>query len=326
MKLPKLLVKLSLFVLLGIMSTACAVKYKKREGKVYYLSYHGGSWTRHSALVEGADPKSFKAFKPYYDHGEMHAKDKNHAYWREFTIPGADPKTFKSLNHLYSVDDKHIYIRTEVLSTADPRSFRILNHMYALDADSVYYYDSHLYNHDGVISGADTKTFTYIGYGYARDKNSVYDGNHVREEVSDPATFTVLGKPGRYVENFWNDLMSILDDGDCWYLWQRDKNYYYRRGRRVEGADYATFSFFDDDGKSSYAKDCYHVWYCNCPYLYSHPFIVEGADMETFEVWGDSEWDYWAKDKNHYYEEGVAVDEERKQKLIELERKHYARK
>ena len=83
--------------------------------------------------------------------------------------------------------------------------------------------------------------------------------------------------------------------------WGCDKDYYYREGRRIDGADYATFTPFFANGDGKYAKDRAHIFYCDSP----QPFIVEGADLETFEILNNNR--DVGKDKNNYYHKGKEV-------------------
>lgn len=306
----KQITKIIVFVLLSTLVTGCRPKYVKKNGKVYHHDWNSnGSYSKVESEVVGADPKSFKELKlPSFWATKQYAVDKNHAYWCHLSIAEADVKTFSPIDEYYSVDDKHIFRADSLFSTADPQTFRVLADEYALDSDSVYFQGK-------VLSGADSKTFITLGHYYAKDKNAVYTSDRILGEVSDPETFRLLGKPDKKIKSWWDFFWKMHESYDDSYLWACDKDYYYRKGKRIEGADYATFTFFDDDGCSNYAKDKYHIFYCE-EFGNTRPFVVEGADVETFEILNPHR--DFAKDRHRYYEEGEAIsyDEAVRRKLI----------
>jgi hypothetical protein len=281
--------KISACIFFGTVMIACEGKYKKKHGKMYY-SYWASAGNQVEYEVEGADLKSFKVLESLPV--KIYAADKNHVYWRGRVIENADGATFRPLNREYSVDGKHIFNGAKVLSTSDPQTFRILEDEYVLDCDSVYFQGK-------VISGADSKTFTTIGHYYGKDKNAVYNSGRISSEISDPETFRLLAAPEKKGKGW----PGFFDDADYQYLWGCDKDYYYREGRKIDSADYSTFTLLDD-GYGHYARDRYHVFYCGFP----HSFIVEGADVATFEVL--NKYMDIAKDRNNYYEDGKTVSYE----------------
>lgn len=310
----KLTAKIVVSVLTGIIATGCSAEYVKRDGKVYHRDWDGGgSYTRSEREVVGADPKSFRVLKsPSVFAKGLYAVDKNHAYRRHRVIAGADVKTFRPLDEHYSVDNERIFREDSLFSTADPQTFRVLADEYALDSDNVYFQGV-------VLPGADSETFTTLGHYHAKDKNAVYASDRVLSEVSDPATFRLFGRPAKEAKSWWGISRQVLESNDDRHKWACDKNYYYHRGKRIEGADYATFTFFDNDGETDYAKDRYHVFYCeyfgNTP-----PVIIKGADVETFEILNP--YRNFAKDRHRYYDEGEAIsyDEAVRRELIKTEK------
>lgn len=288
----QLITKLFACILVGFVLTACRGEYKEENNKMYYS--HRDDWGPISKReVKGADLKSFKVLKSVFPGGKLYAVDRNHAYWRGRVIENADVKTFQVVDEHYSVDGKHIFWEERILSTANPQTLKVLINEYALDSDSVYYKGS-------VLSGADSKTFTAIGHYYAKDKNTVYNQGRALEEISDPQTFRLLGKPDKEIKNWFGFIRAVHEDMDHMIDWGCDKNYYYREGRKIEGIDYSTFTFLDN-GCTLYVKDKFHVFYCDRP----QSFIVEGADVATFEI--INSYRNSAKDKNSYYYEGKKV-------------------
>lgn len=286
---------------------------------MYFSGYGlagGGSWAKAEYEVEGADARSFKVRRVRgLFGGKKYATDRNHAYWHASVIGSADVETFKPIDADYSVDAAHIFFRDSVLSAADPGSLRVLADEYALDARNVYFRGK-------ILPGADSRTFETLGYYYAKDRNAVYDAAVVMDEVADPATFRQLGRPEKEVNSWPGLILTVILSGgdDFMHDWACDKDYYYRDGRRVEGADRATFTLLDD-GYTDFAKDRYRVFYCGSP----RPFIVEGADAETFELLSKRR--NFARDKNNYYEEGRIISyeyavEEGLIRAMEYEREH----
>ncbi|MDR2915946.1 MAG: DKNYY domain-containing protein [Tannerella sp.] len=286
------MIKFFACILGGVALTACTGEYKEENNKMYY-SYRNDWGPVSKREVEGADLKSFKILKSVFPGGKLYAVDKNQAYWRGLVIENADVNTFKVINEYYSVDSKRIFWEGKILSTADPKTLKVLINEYALDSDSVYFQGN-------VLSGADSKTFTAIGHYYAKDKNAVYDQGRVLDEISDPSTFRLLGKPDKEIKSWFGFIRALDEDMDHMIDWGCDKSYYYREGRKIDGADYSTFTFLDN-GCTLYVKDKFHVFYCGRP----QSFIVEGADVATFQI--INSFRNSAKDKNSYYHEGKKV-------------------
>ncbi|MDR2882839.1 MAG: DKNYY domain-containing protein [Alistipes sp.] len=297
----KTIIKIITAITMGVMAAGCVnmwPRYVTRGGKVYFRDFSDGSnpFVKANTEVVGTDRRTFKVFKTSsnFMEGRRWAMDKNRVYHSGDVVAGADVDTFLPIDSHYAVDKNHVFAYNKIFEGADPATFHVLDDDYALDADSVWFRDEALV---GTIAGADSETFEILGYLYAKDKNAVYYKGTVLPEVSDPATFRLLGEPereSRTVADFFRDVAATEDS---WHEWACDKDYYYRDGRRVEGADRATFTFFDDNGKTDYAKDRAHVFYCGHP----RPFLIEGADVETFEVLSHN---WVARDKNNYYYNG----------------------
>lgn len=96
---------------------------------------------------------------------------------------------------------------------------------------------------------------------------------------------------------FQNDTLIVGADAKTFEViswdWQRDKNFYYRFGKKIAVIDRATFELLD----YHYAKDKTHVFYDET--------IIEGADASTFKhIEGTQD----GRDKNFCYRYGEKVD------------------
>lgn len=96
---------------------------------------------------------------------------------------------------------------------------------------------------------------------------------------------------------YYKDTLLIGADAKTFEVlswdWERDKNYYYRFGKKVLSIDRNSFQFLD----YHYAKDKFHVYY--------DENIIEGADAKTFvHLEGTQD----GKDKNNCYRWGEKVD------------------
>ena len=179
---------------------------------------------------------------------------------------------FKVSGH-YSIDGTHIYYHLvengqregEILG-ADLISFKILNTYYSKDKSNVYYCTD-------TVKYADPRTFSIIDNVYSKDRNNVYVGS-------------------RSVNNVDLKTFEILDFGYSGYA--RDKNYVYRYGDIVEGADAETFKSLN----RYYIKDKNHVYT-------DYGKIIKDADADSFKILNKT----FAKDKNHIFALNVIIKE-----------------
>ena len=188
----------------------------------------------------------------------------------------------------FAKDGRQVYFGSEVVAGADSPSFSIVSFndgakndtIFAKDRTHVFYYggwDSTL----SVIRGADPSTFvtldqdSYYG-GYARDASTVYFGA-TAVRGADVKSFQSMAPYGK-------DLRAV-----------------YLEGKRIDGADPATFVFLsatDGGGALGYAKDAHAVYY--------EWNRMPNADPATFVVDSDSD-TVDARDKKHQYLGGQIV-------------------
>lgn len=159
--------------------------YYANKGKVYTCVYQEN-------LVPHADASSFQLLEyPFYkDEGDVldldfMCKDDFHVYYHDKIVEDANPKTFKRLDKVYSIDKNFVYIKGEIQPDSHAPSFTIdLPFHFARDKNQIYY--------QKIIEGADVETFEVIGESaYAKDKNHIYFMNEKLYNV-DRVSFKVL--------------------------------------------------------------------------------------------------------------------------------------
>lgn len=181
-------------------------------GKVYYVSWNEGSG-RNKVLIKGADPESFKELNH-----EKYGIDKNNVYYEAKKLRDADPNTFVAMLDYYGRDKRFAYKEASK------------------------------------IKGASAKGFKVIGGGpYSKDYNDYY---------LDTVALHVAG---------YDDFEIINQKSDFGY-WAKDKIYYYLSGRKHPLADYDSFVNLGN----GYAKDKFKAYFRDS--------VVVGADPATFKV------------------------------------------
>ena len=189
---------------------AYRLAYGYDKNRVYY----------ESRTLEGADPATFEIMDCGYSKdanniyrfsdkkdnidletftviGNLHypfAYDKNHVYFENSIVEGADPATFEMMALGYSKDAKHAYwcnvYKVIPINKADPKTFVVVENTDPWP--TAFAYDkNHVYFENRIIEDANPKTFEVMGCGYSRDTNNVYRySNKIRK--ADPETFTVM--------------------------------------------------------------------------------------------------------------------------------------
>ena len=183
-------------------------------------------------------------------------------------IEGADPETFKNIDHLWSKDSSNYFYNHKMIKVSY-ESFEVINDTFSKDLDSVY-----LYYQDRFESvGSGLKGFKKIDRYYAMDTEMVYYFqdyiNGEKSEVlikipySNPATIEVAE------ENY------LLVDESVYY-----------RGLLVDDVNMNKLEVISRD----LIKDDNSVFYGYIP--------IDGADPTTFK-WDEDNFQY--KDKHRLY-------------------------
>ena len=204
----------------------------------------------YGAKLEGSDSASFQALNDNY------AKDKTGGYHFGDRVVGSDGPTFEALNALYAQDRTSTYCRGKRMDEADRASFKALGKgAFAKDARHVYAWDG---NTDTVaIISADPQTFEPL-----EDSDYGRDSRHAFYSQS------VLAEEPKSLE------LVFPDKRNPWYRadYARDRSGVYWLGRKVLGADSATFRLFD----TNFAADKASV--------FLRGKLVEGVDRPSFRL------------------------------------------
>lgn len=285
-------------------------------GKDKYRVYEDGR-----VVTTNVDPESFRCLpdnEAYsYSDQAQYTIDKNHVYYLNQPIYGADHETFEILDMDFSADHKNAYYKTQRIEGADVNTFKPLSypHMttshsikppeYSKDKTSVYYKTMR-------IIGSDPENFSllvdpHIGkHKYVKDKNHVYlDGQIVAQ--ADPKTFRFMSETySAYTKDDKNiyfadqivkeadratfGLVSSRERADSAYY--KDKTHVYHDGKILADANVEQFAVLDD----SYCNgsDCY---YTDQSHIYYKGERVTEMDAPTMVVFNPN----YAKDKHHVY-------------------------
>jgi hypothetical protein len=201
-------------------------------------------------------------------------------------VPGADPASYRVLNHAWAVDSRSVFREGKRMRDADRASFEVLNELYARDAQRVYCVG-------GITAAiADTASFKVLDdgmldgeiefAGYATDAQNVYFARYSTPPKivagADVATFVNPGRmyacdsrtlfhEGKALRGAKPDGLKVLDSN-----YARTTHQVFYCGRRVADADPKTLRVMGD----YHALDAQHVYDCGT--------LIEGADPATFEL------------------------------------------
>jgi hypothetical protein len=164
---------------------------------------------------------------------------------------------------------------------------------YVIDGDRVSYLDNYFFNKPQAMPGADAASFQSIGDWFAKDRRHVYFLHRV-VEGADPESFAVLGgynahwakdetrayyfSPSKAAGNMWPiesaslDAFEILPHGK-FAEYARDREAIYHLGKRIRGADAATFAILPSDRMNEageaysyhFAKDAKRIYFDGKP-------------------------------------------------------------
>jgi len=207
-------------------------------------------------------------------------------------VLGADPDSYRPLNHCWFVDSKSVYVKGIPLKHADLASMTALNELFVKDRNRVYCLSRRVSVHDPAsFTALDDGYFVdslqgpvYAGYG--RDTQAVYFAHfpnvaHRAIPGADPASFVSLGRAygkdarhvyraGKVLAGAEPDRFEVLGEG-----YARDATNVWYDGRRIEGAVARDFEVL----KEGRARDSARVYHCG--------HIVPEADPRTYRWFDD---------------------------------------
>jgi DKNYY family len=140
-----------------------------------HVFYQGGWASVLPSIIPGADPRTFVTLD-HHGYGGGYARDAHTVYWGDTAVQDADPKTFQSMAP-YGKDHRTVYLEGKQIAGADPATFVFVldtstgsGSGYAKDAHTVYYEWDRIPGADPATFAADTNSNTVD----ARDKNHTY--------------------------------------------------------------------------------------------------------------------------------------------------------
>lgn len=197
------------------------ISYIRDKNAIFaYLVKRSRIWV---SRVDGADISSFVGA------GGSFGKDKNHVYFEDSIVVGADPSTFSATDdwsyekdgsdYNYAKDGTQVFLNSNRINGADPITFEVPFSRFpefARDSRSIYFKGvrTGLIYINGEKVGVDVKSFAVLTSaeqpaGYAKDRNHVYffDNNYESDscpgklcvlKTADPKTFTLSVVAGKY--------------------------------------------------------------------------------------------------------------------------------
>jgi hypothetical protein len=162
-------------------------RYEQVDGEWSYVArtFAGSRVTR-----LGADNDTFTVLPG--DQGP-YAKDSARVYLMQYTIAGADPRTFTLLKGPYSRDKERVYCGTVAMAVKNPAAFEVV---FAKDGWSIIYDKEHFLTFYGKSFAALPVSYenpVVVGRGWGRDGIAYYYGP-ARVEGAHYATFRVINE------------------------------------------------------------------------------------------------------------------------------------
>lgn len=209
-------------------------------------------------------------------------KDKNHVYFNEKVLEGAEPTTFELIStgksdtkypyYYYFKDSKRVYYFRTPITGANPITFQYLWGDFSKDKTSIFYQENKLlasndavfpikndtngdyirihdtiYYKDLLVQTSHAKNFEVIAENFATDKKAIYFQNHLLNNI-DPESFTILNSDYQKDKNhLYYKTQMIPDSNPDSYefistLFSRDKNNLYYIGKKVMNIDFKKYS------------------------------------------------------------------------------------
>lgn len=265
-------------VLTGILPLArCGSGYREKGG----ITFNG----------EEITDKSFVVLN------DVFGKSDSAAYYKRYSIPGADIATFTGLDKHYAKDKATVYYCDEEregqnyyltkhsvitrIKDALPATFSVMGEGYegyAKDGKRAYFKGTG-------FEVKDVATLTIADGRFVKDKYMVYF-DQAPVKGADPVSFRVLNNcyardTGHvYYFGYHSDLYNGIHEIPCQaaaftildYPYSKDANAVFYLYTRIQNADAATFTVVGNN----FSKDKNHV--------YSGAYILPGADAATFGV------------------------------------------
>lgn len=225
----------------------------------------------------------------------QYAKDKNHVFFRDKIISGADSATFEFMEGTYLFRDKHHIYDGMILEEIDATTFEVLKQWDHCGTPRLYGDKNSIY-FDGMggveNTGIRAEHFTILNDVFFQDDKHIYamievgKGCHsdfVQLDV-DVETFLPLNNSYARDKNFiyqksygYPQIIHNVDHETFTPLsgvYSKDKTHVYYYQNILKNADPLTFQVIKNE-KDNYGKDAQNVFF--------RDEIIEGADPKTFQ-------------------------------------------
>ncbi|MBN1184395.1 MAG: DKNYY domain-containing protein [Bacteroidales bacterium] len=186
-------------------------------------------------------------------------KDKSHVYYRDKEIKNAETNSFRVIYGNYAKDKKNVYYQNKVIKNADPESFKVLDMEYAMDTNCFYSYGKRLKGREAI----------YIRELYEMTGWINFDIFYTHSKQGDIS----------YIGKRFNCDTESFTDLDMHYA--KDKYNAYYKGKKIKGADAASFERANWEEAASVAQQ--------------------------LSIEDNYKYNHWAKDKDYYYFFGKKV-------------------
>lgn len=273
------------------------------------------------------DPETFQYLK--WNYGL--ARDAKNVFMNGTVLNKAHPKMVQAITELIYSDGNAIY-NLQQLVTEDVENFEWLGGIFLQDSKNIYAIDPWNIRNVHKLENMDRNSFGVVNNRFAKDRNKILIGlqevpNIDHDSVKFFDSYFVDRNRGYFILDNDTQLRIINDVDietfeDLGNYYAKDKNYAYFKGRRIIGADAASFTMneygipSDQNGayvegyiivgadastiqkipNSPYHKDKYSVYFQEIPLL--------GSDPKSFKVLKDpsSQTQKYGIDQNNFYQ------------------------
>lgn len=264
------------------------------------------------------------------------ARDASNVFMAGKVLKNAHPTMTQAIIELIYSDGNAIY-NLQQLVTEDVKNFEWIGSIFFRDSQNIYAIDPWNIRIVHKLENVDPQSFEVVSDRFAKDANIILIGlqeapNIDHDSVRFFDNYFLDQNRGYFILDNNSQLRIIYDiDGktfeDLGNYYAKDKNHAYFKGKRIIGADAATFTMneygvpSDQNGayidgytvvgadpltirkisNSSYSLDQDSVYFQDIPLL--------GADPESFEILesNSSKLRFYAKDKNNFYHQYFPV-------------------
>jgi len=231
----KLCLKLIAYLAIPLFLFSCSGyyidDYRLTSDHVYFQGKKVSSSYTMESIVNGADRKSFEVLKY-----STYAVDKDNAYYRDYRIDNADPKTFNAISYNHAKDKYRVWFKGSPIADADPASFEVIKGWWMAKKVWNWSKDSkRAYIKTRSVNVCDIESFKVL------DLRSYWDGFRGLSYYSLPEDNWQIDKKCAYYNGNMLPSVDIETFHPLSNVYAKDKNKVYVRDSVEEGADPKSF-------------------------------------------------------------------------------------